>query len=157
MTDPAGQFVHGALPLAVLYFISAQATQVFAFGPVKPALQVHAASVELAVGEIELSGHVVHVDTVLAPSVTEYVPATQLVHNVELLAAAVPEYVPGTQLVHTVELLAPAVAEYLPATQLMHSVELLAPAVSEYLPASQFMHNASPMVFLNLPATHGVH
>ena len=50
------QFVHAAVPGAILYCPGRQAAHVPPFGPVYPALHVHAASALLPVGELELVG-----------------------------------------------------------------------------------------------------
>jgi hypothetical protein len=60
-------------------------------------LQVQTATVELATGELELVGHVIHVVDTVAPVLVEYVPAPQSVH------AALPVlvlYFPATQAAH---------------------------------------------------------
>jgi hypothetical protein len=49
---PGKQSVHGALPVAVLYFPVTQPLHTPPFGPVNPALHVQAASAELAAGEL---------------------------------------------------------------------------------------------------------
>jgi hypothetical protein len=63
---------------------------------VNPALQVQAATAELASGELELVGHVMHVVEIVAPILVEYVPTRQSVH------ASLPVilYLPATQAVH---------------------------------------------------------
>ena len=50
------QIVHSAVPGAVLYVPSRQAVHVPPFGPLYPALHVHAVSALLVVGELELVG-----------------------------------------------------------------------------------------------------
>jgi hypothetical protein len=63
------------------------------FGPVKPTLQVQAASAELETGEFELAGQGKH-----DPKFEEeYVPTAQDVHAAEPVVFL---YVPGTQEVH---------------------------------------------------------
>jgi hypothetical protein len=82
---PAPQSVHAALPVLVLYFPVTQTVHEPPSGPVNPALQVQAATVELASGELELVGHVTHVVEIVAPVLVEYVPAKQSVHKAEPL------------------------------------------------------------------------
>jgi len=125
--------------------------------PYVPALQVQAATAELAVGELELLGHATHVVATVAPAVAEYVPARQFVQRLAVLAPAVSEYVPARQFVQTLAVLAPTVAEYVPARQLVQTLAVLAAAVAEYVPARQSVHTALPVAFLYLPATHEVH
>ena len=48
---PARQFVHTALPVAILYFPATQAVHGPPFGPVKPTLHVQAARAALEIGE----------------------------------------------------------------------------------------------------------
>jgi hypothetical protein len=66
-------------------------------GPVNPALQVHAATAELEIGELELVGHARHVAAAVAPVAAEYFAAAQSVHR------AVPVmilYFPAAHAVH---------------------------------------------------------
>jgi hypothetical protein len=65
--------------------------------PYVPALQVQAARAELAIGELELVGHVIHVVSIVAAVVVEYVPAPQSAHAVLPVAVL---YLPATQAVH---------------------------------------------------------
>jgi hypothetical protein len=74
---PAPQSVHAALPLLVLYFPATHAVHGPPFGPVEPALHVQEETAELASGELELPGHVMHVVETTAPVLVEYVPALQ--------------------------------------------------------------------------------
>jgi hypothetical protein len=57
---PAEQSLHKSLPVDVLYLPATQAVHTPPFGPVKPRLQVQAVTTTLVVGELELTGHVVH-------------------------------------------------------------------------------------------------
>lgn len=115
-----------------------------------------------------------HVETVVAPAVAEYLPSTQLVHALApataeyepdlqfvhckmLVAPVVSEYLPVTQLVHVDMAVEPIVTEYLPVSQLVHAIELLAPAVPEYFPASQLVQSAGPDEYLYFPGTQDVH
>jgi hypothetical protein len=108
---------------------------------------------------------------VLAPAVTEYVPAVQFAHAADVVAPVSPEYVPTTQLVHVTEEFAPVSAEYVPATQLTHALApealeyfptghkthtlaLVAPVAFEYSPAAQLSHALEPVTVLYFPAAH---
>ncbi len=75
------QSVHASLPALVLYFPATHVVHVPPFAPVNPALQVQAARAELASGELELAGHVIHVVEIVAPVLVEYVPVEQSVHT----------------------------------------------------------------------------
>ncbi len=164
---PARQFVHVALPVLVLYFPATQIAHEPPSGPVNPALQVQAATVELATDELELVGQVMHVVEIVAPVLVEYVPAKQSVH------AALPVLIlnlPATQISHeppsgpvnpalqvqaaTAEL---ATDELELVGQVMHVVEIVAPVLVEYVPAKQSVHAALPVLILNLPATQIAH
>jgi hypothetical protein len=50
-------------------------------GPVIPALQVHAVTAELVMGELEFTGQVSQAIDVTAAVTAEYFPAAQLVHT----------------------------------------------------------------------------
>ena len=135
--------------------------------PYVPALQVQAASAELAVGELELVGHVTQVAAVVAPVVVEYMPAAQSVHAAEPVATL---YLPATQAVH--ELPSRPVKPTLhvqAATAVLGLGELelpghvtqvdssVAPAVVEYFAAAQSVQTALPVAILYFPTTHAVH
>ncbi len=75
---PTPQDVHPALPLAILYVPAAHGEHGPPSAPVYPALQVQSATASLALGELELPGHVTQVDAAVAPVEAEYVPAPQL-------------------------------------------------------------------------------
>ncbi len=62
-----------------------------------PALHVQAVRDELELGELEFAGHSIHVVSVVAPTVVEYVPAAQSVHTALPVAIL---YLPATQEVH---------------------------------------------------------
>lgn len=83
---PAAQSSHTALPVVVLYLPATHVVHGPPSGPEKPLLQVHTNTVELAIGELELSGHARHVAADVAASVGEYVPDPQLVHAAEPVA-----------------------------------------------------------------------
>ncbi len=68
---PAKQPVHDPLPLKSLYVPTAQGEQPPPFGPVYPALQVHAVTAELALGEFVSTGHTKQVVAAVAPAVGE--------------------------------------------------------------------------------------
>ena len=77
---PAPQSVHAAEPLAILYFPTTHAVHDGAppFSPVNPALQMHCVTPLLALGEVLLTGHVVHA---ALPTVFFHVPAAHAVHG----------------------------------------------------------------------------
>jgi hypothetical protein len=78
------QLAHGVLPAVPLYFPATQAVQVPPLGPVNPLLQVQLASALQPLHEPPvLAGHARQVVATVAPSVVEYVPATQFVHATE--------------------------------------------------------------------------
>ncbi len=176
--------MHVALPLAVLYVLSAQATHVPPLGPVKPGLQVQAVAAVLETGEFELAGHAVQKLATVAPVTVEYLPETQSVHNT---LPAVPVYFPAVQDVHVgvpgVPLNFPArhcvhvppLGPDAPALQMQavsneleageyelpgHAVQKLAtvaPVTVEYLPETQSVHNTLPGVPVYFPAVQDVH
>ena len=76
-------------------------------------------------------------DAALAPTILEYVPATQLRQVVAREAADVVENEPAAQLIQASLTVAPTLVEYLPAGQLEH---VDTPAILEYVPAAQFKH-----------------
>ncbi len=97
----AAQSVHTALPVAILYLPAAQEVHVSPFGPVKPMLQVQAATAELEIGELEPVGHAIHVVATVAPTVVEYVPPPQSVHAALPVAVL---YLPVVHVEQTFEL-----------------------------------------------------
>ncbi len=140
---PDPQSVHTALPLLGLYFPATQTLHGPPFGPVNPVLHMQAARAELASGELELVGHVMHVVEIVAPVLVEYVPDPQSVHTVlPLLGLYFPArqvahpppdtYVPGAHPADT-HTLAPAV-DVAPDS---HAVHALAPVTLEYVPVGQ--------------------
>ncbi len=77
---PATQAAQDAFPAAILYVPERHCVQLPPFAPEKPALQVHAASAELGVGELELAGHGRQVAAAVAFTAVEYVAAAQARH-----------------------------------------------------------------------------
>jgi hypothetical protein len=77
---PARQAAHDAFPVAILYVPARHCVHRPPFAPEEPALQVHAASAELALGELELAGHARHVAAAVALTAVEYVFAAQTRH-----------------------------------------------------------------------------
>ena len=91
------QSVHAALPLLVLYLPGTHAEHRPPAAPVNPSLHTQAVIAQLELGEFEFAAQAPHTSILLAPSVTEYVPETQLVQ------ASLPVmllYVPRSQYVH---------------------------------------------------------
>jgi hypothetical protein len=78
---PASQLMHATLPLVFLNVPAAHGEQAPPFGPVYPALQAHAVTAELVLGEFVFTGHTKQVDATVAPTVPEYFPAKQPVHD----------------------------------------------------------------------------
>ncbi len=60
-------------------------------------MHVQEATAALILGEFELAGHAMHVVTVVAATVTEYVPVTQCVHRAEPVVSL---YVPAAHVEH---------------------------------------------------------
>jgi hypothetical protein len=181
---PVPQSLHAALPLAILYFPTPQAEHVPPFGPVNPALQVQAVDTELAVGALEFTGHVAHVDAVVAAVAAEYVAAPQSLHAalplaVLYLPATHAEHVPPSGPVYPGEQAAtthgPPAGPVYPVMQVQAVTAVLglgdivfagqvkqvdatvAPAVPEYVPAPQSVHVPLPLAILYFPATHALH
>ena len=70
------------------------------------------------------AGHGWHADALLAmPTPVEYCPAAQAAHAETAVAPAVTEYRPAAQLVQLAEVAIPVPVEYCPAVQLTHAVE----------------------------------
>jgi hypothetical protein len=101
-----------------------------------------------------------------APTVVEYLPASQLVQSAVPVAVL---YLPATQLLH-----APPFGPVVPALQMQLATAALpigeyelvgqlphvsdaAPPVVEYFPATQSVHAALPVAVLYLPAKHAEH
>ena len=72
--------MHTALPVLILYLPAMQAVHVPPSGPVCPILHVQAVRAGLALGELELLGHVRQVAASVAPTVVEYFAAAQSLH-----------------------------------------------------------------------------
>ena len=94
-----------------------------------------------------------HVDELVAPLASEYLPATHCAHSAEDIQK-VPaghnaqelepdgEYDPvSTHDWHTEELVAPLATEYSPAAQSVHTPD---PEYLEYFPAGQAVHEEAP-------------
>ena len=76
---PAPQSVQTALPVEILYFPVTHAVHAPPpFSPVNPALQMHSKTLVLALGDVLLTGHVVHA---ALPTVFFHVPAAHAVHD----------------------------------------------------------------------------
>jgi ABC-type cobalt transport system substrate-binding protein len=134
---------------------------------VKPALQTHPPIAELDAAELEFTGHEIHVEEVVAPTVGRYVPAEQLKHPIEPLTSL---YFPATQAVHVPPftpvnpaLHVQAAITELDASELefagqdTHTAEAVAPTATEYKPTAQSVHTTLPLLVLYLPATHAEH
>ena len=92
-----GHPMHCDAPVNTLYVPAPHGAHVPPSGPEYPALHLQAANAALCSFELALSGHVRHVETDVAPTVEEYVPAEQLLQTpapVEFL------YFPATHAVH---------------------------------------------------------
>jgi hypothetical protein len=138
---PAPQLMHATLPLVFLKVPAAHGEQVPPFGPVYPALQVHAVTAELVLGEFVFTGHTKQADATVAPTVPEYFPAKQPVHDALPLKSL---YVPAPHASHGPPFgpVYPALQVHAVATELMlgalelseHArqvVAAVAPAVEE--------------------------
>jgi hypothetical protein len=101
-----------SLPVVDLKVPTTQAVHVPPLDPVKPVLQVQAASAELGLGELELVGHATQVVATVAPTVVEYLPAPQLMQAVANVVVVVIKYFPTAQSVHAA---VSAVVLYFPA------------------------------------------
>ena len=77
---PSPHGVHVALPPPILYWPATQAEHGPPSGPVYPALQVHAVTAELPLGDIVLAEQLKQLVSDVAPLVSKYLPAPQLVH-----------------------------------------------------------------------------
>jgi len=67
----AEQFVHSAVPVAVLYLPGTHRAHGPPFGPLAPVLQVQPVIAEVLAKELELSGQRRHLSEVFAPCVPE--------------------------------------------------------------------------------------
>ena len=87
---PAGQAMHSAEPVWLLYLPAAHRAQVPPLGPDEPALHVQSSAELLPDGEFAREGQLEHVEEELA----EYLPVTHVVHVYEELADTA-EYLPA--------------------------------------------------------------
>ena len=129
----AAQSVQTALPVVVLYLPATHAVHGPPLGPVNPTLQVQAMRVKLAIGELELVGHVRQVVATVAPTVVEYVPAPQSVQTALPVAIL---YFPATHAVH-----GPPLGPVYPALQaglIQAALDVL--AIGEVVPAGHVSH-----------------
>jgi len=74
---PTPQLLQAALPPPILYVPAPHGEHTPPFTPVYPALQVHAVTAELVLGELVFAGHTTHAVT---PIEAEYLPTPQDVH-----------------------------------------------------------------------------
>ena len=109
---------------------------------------MQAATAELASGELELAGHAPQVATAVAPAVTEYLSAAQLVQTV---LPAVLLYFPASHTAH-----GPPVGPVYPALQSAHAALDVLPT-GEMRPEEQLVHCADPVVVLYVSAAQGEH
>jgi len=113
------QIVHAAVPGAILYVPSRQGSHVPPFGPLYPALHMHAVCTLLAGGEAENDGQLLHVTIDMAANAPEYVFTPQSVHATDPVDAL---YFPATQFTHV-----PPSGPVHPALQVqLDKVELIA-------------------------------
>jgi len=82
-TFPAAQSVHGSEPDEALYFPAAHLTHGPPLAPVRPCLQLHLVTLELATGELVWEGQLLHVFDSDAPTAVENVSAAQAVQAAE--------------------------------------------------------------------------
>lgn len=157
---PAMQGVHAPVPVPTLY-VPAAHVEHMPSGPVYPALQgtgMQELMDELAMDEVEPSGHATQVAAVVAPVVGEYVPAAQSVHMALPVSIL---YLPVMQAVHTppsgpvepalqvqavMVVLASGALE--PSGHARHAAADVAAAVGEYVPAEQGVHEEEPVALL---------
>ncbi len=135
--------------------------------PVNPTLKVQVVRATLAIGEVELPGHVTQVAASVAPTVVEYVPAAQSAYTALPVAIL---YLPVAQEVHPPPSgpVKPTLqVQVVRATLEIGEVELpghethvavsVAPTVVEYVPTAQSVHAAMTVAILYLPASQAVH
>ena len=137
---------HTPDPLTALYVPAGHAEHDPA-DPVKPAAQSLAQLLAelLPAAELVPEGHCWHVDSSLAPILSEYLPA---VHNTHFDSASFPvvaKYLPAPQLSQP-EL--PAVAEYFPASHVRHVLSIVAPGEARIFPATHAVHAPPPVRLL---------
>jgi hypothetical protein len=71
---PAGQVMHSAAPVWLLYLPAMHGTQVPPLGPDEPALHMQAVKAELPAGASECVGQSKQVESAVAPTAAEYLP-----------------------------------------------------------------------------------
>jgi hypothetical protein len=162
------QSVHAAAPVTILYFPAAHAVHVPPLGPVNPRLQRQEPTAVCDASACpEFAPQDTQVLATVAPTVAEYVLASQLVHAAEPVAVL---YLPAAHAVH-VPPLGPANPRL--QTQLASAVDptgacvfeghprqvaiAVAPVAVEYVLAPQSVHAAEPVDVLYFPATHKTH
>jgi len=178
------QSVHGAVPVAALYFEAAHAKHGPPSGPEYPAMQTQTLD---ALVDCEFAGQATHAPAADAPVAAENVPAPQSRHVAVVVAPVAAEYLPAPQSRHAAE---PVLILYLPAPHAVHAppsgpekpaihaqlvdttlplgdCELagqsehvavdVAPTAAEYVLASQLVHATLPVTVLYFPAIHSVH
>jgi hypothetical protein len=167
--------VQSALSCVFLYVPTRHAVHALPSAPVYPTSHLHAVAAELPVPgafatppAVCSAAHVKHVPEPVAPSVTEYVSAGQLIQ------APVPNtalYFPAAHAVHVLpsdpyqpaghvqlpSAAVPTTAVVEPDGQFKQTPIPVAATVVEYLPTIQLVHAAEPVPPLYLPATHEVH
>ena len=136
---PASQLMHATLPLALLYVPASQGEQSPPFGPVYPALQAHAVTAELVLGEFVFTGHTKQADATVAPTIPEYFPVEQPVHDPLPLKSL---YVPTPHAAH-----GPPLGPVYPTLQ-VHAVatELMLGALELSVHARQVVAAVAPAV-----------
>ena len=72
--------MHADAPVKSLYVPAMHGAHVPPSGPEYPALHLQAVNAALCPGEVAFPGQVIHVESDVAPTVEEYVPAEQLLH-----------------------------------------------------------------------------
>ena len=113
---PAPQSVHSTEPTVSLYFPSAHAEHALPSVPVYPAWHWQLVRRLVPLGDCELLGQEMHVVSVEAPVVVEYLLALQAVQVLAADATVVVEYLPAPQLMQVPDVRAFTVVEYLPAS-----------------------------------------
>ena len=109
------QSVHGAVPVAALYFEAAHAKHAPPSGPVYPAMQTQTLD---ALVDCEFAGQATHAPAADAPVAAENVPAPQSRHVAVVVAPVAAEYLPAPQSRHAAE---PVPILYFPAPHAVHA------------------------------------
>ena len=109
---PAGQAMHSAEPVWLLYLPAAHRAQVPPLGPDEPALHVQSSAELLPDGEFAREGQLEHA---VVPSCDAYFPAS---HWMQSASPSLDVYLPAMHAVHVDEEL----AEYVPAKQFAHAI-----------------------------------